>query len=63
MVHVNDRAAFHGNPWTYTTFLDGSLNKELKTCLRFCHQSNFEHMAFMTMQAVLARGMKRQRWS
>jgi len=30
MFHVNDRAASQGDPWSYHTFLDGSLNKVLK---------------------------------
>ena len=61
MVHVNDRAPFHGNPWKYTTFLDESLNKDLKKCLRLCHQANFEAMAFTKVEAVMLRGVKRQR--
>jgi hypothetical protein len=61
MSHINQRAGFHGNPWRYTTFLDESLNKDLKQCLRLCHPCNFEAMAFVKVEAVLARGQKRYR--
>lgn len=61
MIHANNRASQQGNPWRYTTFLDESLNKELKRVLRLCHQSNFETMAMVKLVAVLDRGPKRAR--
>ena len=63
MVHVTHRARLQGNPWRYTTFLDESLNKELKKVLRLCHQANFETMAMVKLAATLDRASKRQRWS
>ena len=60
MLHVNHRAILQGNPWMYTTFLDESLNKELKKCLRLCHQSTFEDTAFVRVDQVLKRCSKRQ---
>jgi hypothetical protein len=61
MVHVNHRARAQGNPWRYTTFLDESLNKELKRVLRLCHQANFETLAMAKLSAVLDKSSKRQR--
>ena len=61
MVHVNHRARRQGNPWRYTTFLDESLNKELKKVLRNCNQANFETLAMFKIRAVLSDSSKRQR--
>ncbi len=61
MSHVNLRSKKHGNPWRYTTFLDESLNKDLKRVLRNCHQANFEVLAMFKLSSVLDRSAKRQR--
>ncbi len=61
MIHVNHRTRQQGNPWRYTTFLDESLNKELKKVLRNVHQSNFETLAYAKLGQVLADTCKRQR--
>ncbi len=63
MVHVTDRAGFLGNPWRYTTFVDESLNKDLKRVLRLYHQATFERMALVKVAAALERSAKRQRWA
>ena len=61
MVHLNDRAKLHGNPWLYTTFLDESLNRELKKVLRLCHQRNFETMGLLKIVTVLENRAKSAR--
>ena len=61
MYHCILRAARQGNPVGYQTFADESLNKTLKRTLRFCHQSNFELLAMLKMERVLARDGIRQR--
>lgn len=55
MSHIVARSASLGNPWFHTTFLDESLNKELKRSLRFAHQLNFESTAFAKLGATLER--------
>ena len=60
MTHVNARARYQGNPWSYHTFIDESLNKGLKKCLRLCHQATFERMAFARVTTVVTRGSKRR---
>ena len=62
MYHLIQRSREMGNPWSYTTFEDESLNKMLKRTLRTCHQSNFESMAFHKLQHCLERlSVKRKR--
>ena len=58
MFHMNDRARYIGNPWAYAAFLDESLNKKLKACLRLCHQQKFESRAFARISHVLAETME-----
>ena len=55
MYHLIRRAAYQGNPWTYTVFLDESLNKLLKRMLRLCHQVKFEVMALAKGKELLRR--------
>ena len=55
MAHAILRASFHGNPWKYHTFLDESDNSLLKKALRFCHQSNFEALAFCKFDSFMSR--------
>ena len=55
------RALWQGNPTTYFTFLDESLNKSLKQCLRLCHQARFETMGLVKMEALLERPNQRLR--
>ena len=59
--HINERARHQGNPWNQATFLDESLNKQLKAVLRLCHQCNFETMAYSKIKHVLSSYAKRQR--
>ena len=40
--HMIRRAGYLGNPMRYAVFLDESLNKNLKNCLRLIHQARFE---------------------
>ena len=35
--------------------MDESLNKEMKACLRNCHQSNFEVLGLNKLEAVLEK--------
>ena len=53
MVHLTCKALVQGSPVLYNTFLDESLNKTLKRCLRLCHQSNFEPVAFCKVQEAI----------
>ena len=62
MVHLTHRAVALGNPWRYTTFLDESLNKELKRVLRLCHQATFESTAFVKAEAHLSSLAARSSW-
>ena len=62
MIHLTFSSDWHGNPVCYATWLDESLNKQLKMVLRNCHQSCFETTAFAKMQDVLSRASKRQRF-
>ena len=55
MYHLIRRAAYQGNPWHYTVFLDESLNKLLKRMLRLCHQVKFEVMALAKGRELLRR--------
>ncbi len=61
MIHANDRAVHQGNPWSHTTFLDESLNKELKKVLRLCHQATFETTAMVKFALHLENVAKRMR--
>lgn len=56
--HINDRAGYLGNPWSYAAFIDESLNKKLKACLQLCHQTKFESRAFQRISAVLAETLE-----
>ena len=60
MYHMILRAVEHGNPWLDATFLDESLNKELKQCCRHAHQSTFESSVILKIGEVLKR-MSRKR--
>ena len=61
MLHMLIMIKWHGNPLAYSTWLDESLNKDLKKTLRNCHQHCFEPTAFAKMNDVLERRVKRQR--
>ncbi len=61
MLHCNDRIVLQGNPWSYTTFLDESMNKELKRVLRLCHQATFETTAMVKLGHHLDGVAKRMR--
>jgi len=60
MFHINFRAAFQGNPWSYTTFLDEGLNKNLKKLLRNCHQRRFEPIALVRGAEMLKRWRRKR---
>ena len=55
MFHLILRAVVHGNPWLDATFLDESLNKELKQCCRYAHQARFESTVLLKITEVLRR--------
>ena len=55
MFHMILRASVLGNPWMYNTFLDESLNKQLKAVCRLCHQVTFESIAILKITEVLKR--------
>jgi hypothetical protein len=61
MVHCNHRIGLQGNPWRFTTFLDESMNKELKRVLRLCHQATFETTAMVKLAKHLDSVSKRMR--
>ncbi len=63
MIHVLHRADLQGNPWFYHTFLDESMNKELKKVLRLCHQSTFETTGLYKVSRHLENVAKRLRRS
>jgi hypothetical protein len=55
MFHLCIRAREHGNPWLYHTFLDESLNKQLKAVCRNVHQMTFESTVLSKMVETLRR--------
>ena len=55
MWHLILRAEIQGNPWSYTTFMDESLNKLLKKTLRLCHQAAFETMGLAKINQLFER--------
>ena len=55
MYHLIIRLYLMGNPMSYTTFLDESLNKTLKKVCRLCHQMTFDTMCVIKMHQVLQR--------
>ena len=59
MFHCCLRSIWLGNPWTYHTFLDESLNKQLKAVCRLCHQSTFESTAMIKLNKVLSSFKRR----
>lgn len=61
LLHLAHRAGHHGNPVGYSTFLDESLNKQLKRVLANCSQLTFEASAYAKMSVVLRTRAKRQR--
>ena len=62
MFHCIMRSVFHGNPWLDATFLDESLNKELKQCCRYAHQTTFEStMILLKINLVLKRMQVKRR--
>ena len=62
MYHAILRADVHGNPWLGNTFLDESLNKELKACCRLCHQATFECTVLVKISEVLKRIRMKRGW-
>lgn len=58
--HMIMRAVLHGNPWLDATFLDESLNKELKRCCRFAHQATFESTVILKITEVLQRQLQKR---
>ena len=61
MFHLVMRSVVHGNPWMDATFLDESLNKELKQCCRFSHQATFEYTVLLKITEVLKRLAEKRR--
>ena len=61
MYHLVRRAKKQGNPCVYQTFMDESLNKNLKHALRLVHQQNFESSGLAKFQLVLSRPAFRRR--
>ena len=61
MYHCILRSVFHGNPWLDSTFLDESLNKELKQCCRYAHQLTFESTVILKITEVLKRLLAKRR--
>ena len=61
MFHCIMRSVFHGNPWLDATFLDESLNKELKQCCRYAHQTTFESTVILKINLVLKRMQVKRR--
>lgn len=61
MIHMILRASALGNPTSYSTFLDESLNSRLKSVLRFVHQANFERLGLLKLNEALSRPALRQR--
>ena len=53
--HMIIRSDLHGNPWLDATFIDESLNKELKQCCRLSHQVTFEWSVLVKVEEVLKR--------
>ena len=63
MYHLIQRMPFQGNPVTYQTFVDESLNRILKRVVRLVHQANFEPLAMCKLHEALSRTAVRQRLS
>ena len=58
--HMILRTPVHGNPWMDHTFLDESLNKQLKQCCRMSHQVTFEQSVICKLQEILNRLMHKR---
>ena len=58
--HMIMRAVVHGNPWRDATFLDESLNKQLKACCRWAHQCNFECTIMSKVEEILKRLVRKR---
>ena len=61
LFHLALRMREQGNALVYQCFLDESLNKTLKSVLRFVHQRNFERMGLVKCAETFSRPSKRQR--
>ena len=61
LLHLVMRSGELGNPWSYHTFLDESLNKTLKAVVRLSHQANFERASMCKLKEVLSRPGVRRR--
>ena len=59
--HMFKRMDWHGNPFTYHTFEDESMNKVLKKVLRNCHQCTLETMCLSKMAEAMDLSAKRRR--
>jgi hypothetical protein len=53
MWHLIYNIAEHGNPKSYATWKDESLNKQLKAVCRFTSQLTFENSVLTRMQELL----------
>ena len=61
MYHLIMRSLHMGNPTSYQVFIDESLSRELKLCLRLCHQATFEQLGLLKMTEKLCRPHLRRR--
>ena len=61
LLHCILRARWLGNPTLHGTFLDESLNSNLKNALRLCHQHRFEVLGLAKINSLFARDGIRQR--
>ena len=61
MVHLLDRTQDQGDPWPQATWLDESLNQELKGWCKGCHASTFEAQVLAKAEKVLPKMGKRLR--
>ena len=58
--HMVFRSEYIGNPSYYAVLLDEGLNKDLKHCLRCCHQATFEASGMSKFGIWLRRWNKRR---
>jgi len=62
MIHLILRAEILGNPRYSATWLDESLNKAVKACVKFCSQLTFDSRAFERLHTHLAELSRRRRF-
>ena len=61
LYHLLEKLQWFGSPAFYATWLDETLNRDLKSCCRFVSQGNFESAVLLRMCDILEPAAKRRR--